>query len=53
MPSRTAFDERRERYASATEIQKYGGIAPVTDRSAYNCWVHWRLWERYTKSCFV
>jgi transposase len=38
-----AFGEQRERYASATELQKYAGIAPVTERSGKKCWVHWRL----------
>ena len=38
-----AFGEQRERYASATAIQNYAGIAPVTERSGNKCWVHWRL----------
>ena len=38
-----AFGEQRERYASAAAIQKYVGIAPVTERSGNKCWVHWRL----------
>jgi transposase len=38
-----AFGEQRERYASATELQQYAGIAPVTERSGKKCWVHWRL----------
>jgi transposase len=40
----SAFGEQRERYATATEIQKYAGIAPVTVRSGNSCWVHWR-WQ--------
>ena len=39
----TAFGEQRERYDSAAEIQKYTGIAPVTERSGKQHWVHWRL----------
>lgn len=39
-----AFGEQRERYHSAAEIQKYGGIAPVTERSGKKSWVHWR-WQ--------
>src|SRR5262250_1872325 len=39
----TAFGEQRERYDSAAEIQKYAGIAPVTERSGKQHWVHWRL----------
>jgi transposase len=38
-----AFGEHRERYASAAELQKYAGIAPVTERSGKKVWVHWRL----------
>ena len=39
-----AFGEQRERYASAEELQKYAGIAPVTERSGNKTWVHWR-WQ--------
>ena len=35
-----AFGEQRERYASAAAVQKYAGIAPVTERSGKQCWVH-------------
>jgi hypothetical protein len=38
-----AFGEQRDRYASADELQKYAGIAPVTERSGNTTWVHWRL----------
>ncbi len=38
-----AFGEQRERFASAAELQKYSGIAPVTERSGKKEWVHWRL----------
>jgi transposase len=38
-----AFGEQRERYLSAAEIQKYSGIAPVTESSGKKHWVHWRL----------
>jgi hypothetical protein len=38
-----AFGEQRERYTAAAELQKYAGIAPVTERSSNTCWVHWRL----------
>jgi len=37
------FGEQRERYRSAAELQKYTGIAPVTERSGKTQWVHWRL----------
>ena len=39
-----AFGEQRERFASAAEVQKYGGIAPVTERSGQKSWIHWR-WQ--------
>ena len=39
-----AFGEQRERYTSADELQKYAGIAPVTERSGNKTWVHWR-WQ--------
>jgi transposase len=38
-----AFGEQRERYASAEELQKYAGIAPVTERRGKKAWVHWRF----------
>src|SRR4030095_911882 len=37
-----AFGAQRERYASAAEIQKYAGIAPVIEHSGNTTWVHWR-----------
>ena len=49
-----AFGERRERYASADEVQKYSGIAPVTERSGNKHWVHWRLHcPRFQRQTFV
>jgi transposase len=38
-----AFGEDRDHYASASEVQRYSGIAPVVERSSNKCWVHWRL----------
>jgi transposase len=40
---RVAFGEQRERYASAAELPKSAGIAPVTERRGKKSWVHWRL----------
>ena len=37
-----AFGEDRERFSSASKLQMYSGIAPVTERSGKKCWVHWR-----------
>ncbi|MEI8574761.1 IS110 family transposase [Methylomonas sp. LW13] len=39
-----AFGEQRERYPSAADLQKYAGVAPVTERSGKKHWVHWR-WQ--------
>jgi hypothetical protein len=49
-----AFGEQRERYASATALQKYAGIAPVTARSGKKSWVHWRLQcPKFLRQSFV
>jgi len=37
-----AFGERRDRFENAASIQKYAGVAPVTERSGNKHWVHWR-----------
>lgn len=39
-----AFGEQRERFENAAEVQKYSGVAPVTERSGKKQWVHWR-WQ--------
>jgi transposase len=39
-----AFGEQRQRFTSAAEMQKYSGVAPVTERSGRKHWVHWR-WQ--------
>lgn len=39
-----AFGEQRQRYRCASELQKYAGVAPVTERSGKTSWVHWR-WQ--------
>ena len=38
-----AFGERRQRFPSAAAFQKYVGVAPVTERSGNQTWVHWRF----------
>ncbi|MFZ5593952.1 MAG: IS110 family transposase [Pseudomonadota bacterium] len=49
-----AFGEQRERYHGADEIQKYAGIAPVTERSGKKCWIHWRLQcPKFLRQTFV
>lgn len=49
-----AFGEQRGRYQGADDIQKYAGIAPVTERSGKKCWVHWRLQcPKFLRQTFV
>lgn len=49
-----AFGEQRDRYASAADLQKYAGIAPVTERSGKKAWVHWRLQcPKFVRQTFV
>jgi len=38
-----AMGSDRSRFESASEVQKYSGIAPVTDRSGKHMWVHRRF----------
>ncbi len=37
------FGSDRSRWADATDIQKYSGIAPVIERSGKSLWIHRRL----------
>lgn len=37
-----AFGTQRDRYATAGAIQCYAGIAPVTESSGKQKWIHWR-----------
>jgi transposase len=37
-----ACGDQRERSACAAALQKYAGIAPVTERSGKKSWGHWR-----------
>jgi transposase len=37
-----AFGTQRDRYANASELQAYSGIAPVTESSGHSRWVHVR-----------
>ncbi len=49
-----AFGEQRERYADAAALQKYCGIAPVTERSGNASWVHWRYQcPKFLRQTFV
>jgi hypothetical protein len=49
-----AFGERRERFPTASSLQKYVGVAPVTERSGNKSWVHWRrLCPTFVRQTFV
>jgi hypothetical protein len=37
-----AFGTLRDRFADATAMQRYFGVAPVTEKSGGRIWVHWR-----------
>lgn len=37
------FGEDRARFRSAAHVQQYCGVAPVTERSGKQSWVHWRF----------
>ena len=49
-----AFGDQRDRYACAADLQKYAGIAPVTERSGKQCSVHWR-WRcpKFQRQTFI
>src|SRR5262249_42199106 len=49
-----AFGEDRSRYRDARELQRYAGIAPVTEQSGNSRWVHWR-WQcpKFLRQSFV
>jgi transposase len=49
-----AFGEQRQRYPDPTDIQKFVGVAPVTERSGNSSWVHWR-WQcpKFLRQTFV
>lgn len=49
-----AFGDQRARYTCAAGLQKYSGIAPVTERSGNRCSVHWR-WRcpKFLRQTFV
>ena len=49
-----AFGEQRARYTTADALQKYAGIAPVTERSGKKSWGHWRLQcPKFLRQTFV
>lgn len=49
-----AFGTDRERYPDAASLQKYGGVAPVREKSGRQIWTHWR-WNapKFLRQTFV
>jgi len=49
-----AFGTVRSRYPNASSMQKYTGVAPVTERSGRQIWIHWR-WNapKFLRQTFV
>jgi transposase len=49
-----AFGTLRSRYPTASSMQKYTGVAPVTERSGRQIWIHWR-WNapKFLRQTFV
>ena len=49
-----AFGEDRTRFETAAEVQRYMGIAPVTEQSGNSRWVHWRFkCSKFLRQTFV
>jgi len=48
------FGEQRERYVRVDDLQKYSGIAPVTERSGNPRSLHWRWgYPKFLRQTFV
>ena len=49
-----AFGDDRTRYPKPEDLQRYGGVAPVLERSGNKAWVHWRYCcPRFLRQTFV
>src|SRR5262245_3409736 len=49
-----AFGADRSRFETAAEVQRYVGIAPVTEQSGNSRWVHWRfICTKFLRQTFV
>jgi transposase len=49
-----AFGEQRQRFPSPDDLQRYAGVAPVTERSGNSTWVQWRwLCPTFLRQTFV
>ncbi len=50
----TAIGTRRERWASADELLRYSGVAPVIERSGKSEWIRWRYFcPKFLRQSFV
>jgi len=49
-----ALGADRDRWASADEVARYAGVAPVVERSGESCWVRWRYFcPKFLRQSFV
>lgn len=49
-----AFGTNRDRYQSASDLQKYAGVAPVKESSGKKSWTHWRYsCPKFLRQTFV
>ncbi len=49
-----AFGTDRSRYNTASELQKYAGVAPVIEQSGQKSWTHWRYsCPKFLRQTFV
>ena len=54
VPLFVAFGENRDRFPTASSLQKSAGIAPVMERSGNKAWVHWRrACNKFVRQTFV
>lgn len=50
----TALGTRRERWASADDLLRYSGVAPVIERSGKSAWIRWRYFcPKFLRQSFV
>jgi len=50
----TAMGSRRERWASADELLRFSGVAPVVERSGKSSWTRWRYFcPKFFRQSFV
>jgi transposase len=50
----TAMGANRERWASADELLRFSGVAPVVERSGKSSWTRWRYFcPKFTRQAFV